>query len=413
MPNEFIDRFIAQANGEYVKVYLYLLRHESATDEEIANELNLTLGDVLRARKFCDSVTTADTTLSAGANSNTVTQPSSSPRSIAVLGSDEEFSDMVFALGQYLQQELSQTDLESIAYMYDELGLPRDLIEYLVEICVQKGRKSLRYIEAIARNWHAKGIRTIDEARNDMELYAQEIGSVMKAFGISGRNPGREEMRYIATWFTEYGFSGDIVSEACNRTMGAIHQPNFKYTDTILSRWYDAGVKHLADIERLDKEHEARKNAAGTEAFSSKAYGSKKYVSGYQDVNSERAAANTRINEIKRIYDAILREDKKEQEERVAEVYMKAPRIKEIDETMSEIAIKKAKRAIAQANAGDLTSLEEELASLREEKEVLLHTAGFAPDYMLMHYICPDCKDTGFIDGKKCHCFIEKEKERA
>ena len=27
--NEFIDRYLADANGEYVKVYLYLLRHAS------------------------------------------------------------------------------------------------------------------------------------------------------------------------------------------------------------------------------------------------------------------------------------------------------------------------------------------------------------------------------------------------
>lgn len=26
--NEFIDRYMAVANGEYVKVYLYLLRHD-------------------------------------------------------------------------------------------------------------------------------------------------------------------------------------------------------------------------------------------------------------------------------------------------------------------------------------------------------------------------------------------------
>ena len=29
--NEFIDRYLAEANGEYVKVYLYLLRHKAVS----------------------------------------------------------------------------------------------------------------------------------------------------------------------------------------------------------------------------------------------------------------------------------------------------------------------------------------------------------------------------------------------
>ena len=49
--NEFIDRYMAVANGEYVKVYLYLLRHDGReiTVGEIADALNHTESDVKRA----------------------------------------------------------------------------------------------------------------------------------------------------------------------------------------------------------------------------------------------------------------------------------------------------------------------------------------------------------------------------
>ena len=42
--NEFIDRYLAEASGEYVKVYLYLLRHkdEPVSLERIADGLNHT-----------------------------------------------------------------------------------------------------------------------------------------------------------------------------------------------------------------------------------------------------------------------------------------------------------------------------------------------------------------------------------
>ena len=49
--NEFIDNYMARANGEYVKVYLYLLRHqqEEVSIGQIADALNHTEADVQRA----------------------------------------------------------------------------------------------------------------------------------------------------------------------------------------------------------------------------------------------------------------------------------------------------------------------------------------------------------------------------
>ena len=38
-------------------------------------------------------------------------------------------------------------------------------------------------------------------------------------------------------------------------------------------------------------------------------------------------------------------------------------------------------------------------------KEQLLTGAGYPRDYLDPVYDCPDCKDTGYINGVKCHCF--------
>ena len=57
---------------------------------------------------------------------------------------------------------------------------------------------------------------------------------------------------------------------------------------------------------------------------------------------------------------------------------------------------------------GDMTKrarLADKLASINEEKQLLLAAAGYPEDYLDLHYECPACKDTGFIDGKKCSCF--------
>ena len=55
--NEFIDHYMGDANGEFVKVYLYLLRCMAKTPEDfslhmIADQMNLTERDVNRALKY-------------------------------------------------------------------------------------------------------------------------------------------------------------------------------------------------------------------------------------------------------------------------------------------------------------------------------------------------------------------------
>ena len=57
------------------------------------------------------------------------------------------------------------------------------------------------------------------------------------------------------------------------------------------------------------------------------------------------------------------------------------------------------------------TDVEEKLARLRDtnlylqqKKRELLTAAGLPEDYDAMRYSCPDCQDTGYHDGKMCHC---------
>ena len=35
----------------------------------------------------------------------------------------------------------------------------------------------------------------------------------------------------------------------------------------------------------------------------------------------------------------------------------------------------------------------------------MLASLGYPDDYFTPVYTCPDCKDTGYIDGRRCHCF--------
>ena len=50
-----------------------------------------------------------------------------------------------------------------------------------------------------------------------------------------------------------------------------------------------------------------------------------------------------------------------------------------------------------------------QLEELREERAALFSMGGFPADYMEMDYTCPQCRDTGYVNGRKCRCFRQAE----
>ena len=117
---------------------------------------------------------------------------------------------------------------------------------------------------------------------------------------------------------------------------------------------------------------------------------------------------NSQYNAIMRIYNQRQFQDKYEQDQRREEVYQKVPQIRQIEDEISSQAVRCARKLLdGDTNAKE--ELKQHIEDLREQKEVLLSAFGFPADYMEMHYACPECQDTGYVDGRKCRCFKKEE----
>ncbi|MCI7261738.1 MAG: DnaD domain protein [Clostridium sp.] len=274
--NEFIDRYLAGASGEYVKVYLYLLRHgeEKVTMEAVAEALQYTEADVRRALAYwqqagvleADVRKAAQTQRQSESGSRAVQETAASRcLDMTKLENDETFKQLIFITEQYLNKagKMTATDCQILANLYSNLKMEPDLLEYLMEYCAQNNHFSLRYAEKVALNWHEKKITTVEEARTYSRGFSKESFAVMKAMGLTGRNPADSEYALMEKWFRQYGFTREIVVEACSRTIRAIHSPSFQYADRILSDWKEAGVRTFSDIAALDKKKKEKDGAGG------------------------------------------------------------------------------------------------------------------------------------------------------
>ncbi len=176
-----------------------------------------------------------------------------------------EVKSLLFTAEQYLKRTLSSSDLSSILFFYDSLHFDVSLIEFLIEHCVSSGHKNMHYIETVALDWDERGIRTAEQAKYETNVNRKEYYEVLKAFGLSGRNPVKPEIDFIRRWRDEYGFSSELIIEAVNRTMSTISKPSFQYADSILQRWKKNHVSKMSDIAESDKVHEkAKKDSAAT-----------------------------------------------------------------------------------------------------------------------------------------------------
>lgn len=297
LPNDFIDHYMADANGEFVKVYLFLLRHlddpcSSITISTIADCLNNTEKDILRAFRYWESagllalerdsdgrVTGLELRKTMSAEKESASDKSA-PAAVTgtadmkkavplenkavpldAFRTQKELKSLLFIAEQYLGKTLTRTDVDTITYFYDTLHMSADLIEYLIETCVENGHKSMHYIQKVAFSWVEEGIQTVSQAKEQSMIYSRNCYAVLNAFGIKNRGPAASELTYIKKWSEEYGFSSDIIQEACRRTITATHQPSFEYADSILTRWHQNNVRHLADITALDDAFQKEKNA--------------------------------------------------------------------------------------------------------------------------------------------------------
>ena len=339
LSNRFIDNFMPRANGEFVKVYIYLLRAVSSSPssfslEHMADRLFCTERDIFRALKYWEgekilsltyttdrqlsgitllepfadaghmessassenifstagtssspvsaqmaagisqpvaltgsapknvSLSSSNSAVSGGTSSELSTSAdyirSLTPDHISELKQNEEVSQLLYIAEQYLAKTLTPTEMQKIFFFYDELHMSADLIEYLVEYCVSRGRKSMRYIETVALAWTRDGVTTVEMARDASSRFSKDYYTILKAMGISGRNPVENEISYIDTWHKTYGFDLELIQEACSRTVLSTGQPSFQYADKILSGWKKKNVHTLEDVRLLDAEHKKR-----------------------------------------------------------------------------------------------------------------------------------------------------------
>lgn len=195
-------------------------------------------------------------------------KPTYSPDQLREFKSREQTSQLLFIAESYIGKPLTPSEMKSILFFTDVLHFSDDLIDYLLQYCVDRGKKDFKYIEKVAVNWAEEGITTPKQAQKYSAKYDKSVYMIMNELGKNG-SPTPKEMEYINRWTKEYGFSTDIIIEACERTVMATDRHRFEYAEGILSSWKRENVHHKADIRKIDDIYQKRRQSAGAKQTAS------------------------------------------------------------------------------------------------------------------------------------------------
>lgn len=274
--NIFIERYMPKARGEFIKVYLLMLKYSftgeiGVNSAVLATYLDLLESDIINALNYwndegvikliqrdeygnfdIDFVDLSEENSSNNKKINLVEELTNNSN-----------SGMLKDIGNLLGRTLSPTEVETYIGWKKDFKFSPELILLLIEYCVSKGKTNFRYIEKVAIAWYEMNIKTIDEAQNYIRKNEDKWGTyreILKFLGIRNAEIMKPQEEMFEKWTSTYNYSLDIIKKACDICFQRLNRADFKYIDGILSKWHKDNLRTLADIEKKDSDYKNSSN---------------------------------------------------------------------------------------------------------------------------------------------------------
>lgn len=296
------DNFLKLADEAQIKVLLYLLRNSdrAVSTEDISANTGVSVQQVSDAVLFWQQVNVLSQDVSfvvptpvqpvieqpavaeipqvktTPQTVNTVPPKKTmiSPSEIsAVVTNDSNIAEL-FKIAESLLGTLNHAMQNSLIWMFNYLGLKKEVILILISNCIDINKTNPSYIEKIASEWAEKEINTLEAATAELEkinnsrLFTSEIKRIFEL----RQNPTANQQKFIAQWQSA-DFSIELIHLAYEKTVEQINKVSFEYINKILLTWKENGYKTPEDVHNAESEYKKkRRSDASSDGFNADKY---------------------------------------------------------------------------------------------------------------------------------------------
>ncbi|MGN0632375.1 MAG: DnaD domain protein [Oscillospiraceae bacterium] len=280
VPCSAVENFLKLADDSFYKVLLCLLcsNSDTADIDEVAKDCGISAAKAEEAVIFWSShgVVTAQQIdgVSAAALADEKTKTACAAEPIVQKKSSQAKANIRYTnveLNQKAKEDpeiallfeemqnvygrpINGTETAAFVNLYEYYGYSVSSIVMIVRFCFSIGKKSLSYIDTVAREWAARGITEPTLVEKEIVEQTERYGFVHKAaiaLGIECKLTRNQE-EYISQWRDD-GFSIELIDLAGERCRDKKQKVEFAYINGILSRWKNEGLMTLEAVEESDR----------------------------------------------------------------------------------------------------------------------------------------------------------------
>ena len=264
IPDLFFTEYFTQANGDYIKVYLYLNFISKYNKEvklnDLSKKLALPISTLQDAIKYWENLELI-TKKSTGYVVNNIQEMelhklytpkiSLSKEDIEKNSKDQyrakaiETINTTFFQGIMTPSWYNDIDLWFKKYSFDE-----QVMYSLFKYCFDRSALHRNYVETVADAWSKNNVKTY----SDLESYyekQEKLSTIKKSISSKlriSRPLTQFEEAYIEKWTVDFNYSLDIIDIALKKTTSKAN-PSFDYINKIITDWNDHNLKTTTDIQ--------------------------------------------------------------------------------------------------------------------------------------------------------------------
>lgn len=271
LPAQQADRLIGRGDGDAALLYLCLLRADrGVTAQELQRRMKWSQLRLHAAETALQELGLIDRPPEQKPPEPAQERPVYTADDLTdLLTGDAGFRMLVPQTEEKLGKRLKTADLQILAGLYDDLGLPADVIYLLVCHCVARSeerygpgrRPTLRQIEKEGYHWAQRGLFDQESASRylrDWNVRRSAMSRYMQVLGLGDRRPVESEERYITDWMDK-GFPPETVALAYDKTVFYKKELNWRYLNGILRRWHENGWHTEEEVRQSDSRKPSRR----------------------------------------------------------------------------------------------------------------------------------------------------------
>ena len=270
IPDVFFTEYLSCANGDYIKVYLYIL-FLSKYDKDIkindlSKKLSLPLKTIQEAFKYWEEagVLIKKHTGYILVNLQEVEllklytpKLTSSPEDIKKNAKNQYRAKAIENINtQFFQGIMSPSWYSDIDMWFKKYNFDEQVMLALFNYCFDHSALHRNYIQVVADSWYKNNIRSfsdLDKYYEKQEKISSVKKSIIKKLGLN-RNLTVYEDAYVEKWTIDYGYSMEIIEIALKKTTSKSNI-NFEYLNKMITDWHDRNLKTATEIQEYIKEN--------------------------------------------------------------------------------------------------------------------------------------------------------------